>query len=137
MTKTARTQIAKVLAERSLGHANAVDTKAFSEQIASYLLAEGRTKDIEPLLRDIMQYRADQGIVEVIAVAAHSLTADNKKDIETQVRNIVPGTKTIIISEELQPDMLGGIRLELPNQQFDLSVRAKLSRFKQLTSNRT
>lgn len=134
MAKTARNQIAKVLAERSLGR---VDATAFSEQIASFLLAEGRTAEVEPLLRDIMQYRADQGIVEVIAVTAHRLTADNKKDIEAQVRLIVPEAKTIIISEDLQPATLGGIRLELPNQQFDLSVRAKLSRFKQLTSNRT
>lgn len=133
MPKTARHDIAKVLAERSLGR---TDSKLFSEQIASYLLAEGRTADVEPLLRDIMQFRADQGIVEVIAVTAHSLTVAHKTDIETQVRAVVPGAKTIIISEELQPAMLGGIRLELPNQQFDLSVRAKLSRFKQLTSNR-
>ena len=131
MAKTARHQVAKILAERSLGR---VDSKAFSEQIASFLLSEGRTAEIEPLLRDIMQYRADAGIVEVIAVSAHALTADVRTDIEAQVKAVVPTAKQVIISEELQPNMLGGIRLELPNQQFDLSVRAKLSRFKQLTT---
>jgi F0F1-type ATP synthase delta subunit len=131
MAKIPRHQIAQVLAERSLGRVN---TKAFSDQIAAYLLHERRTADVEPLLRDIMQYRADHGIVEVIAVSAHSLSASVREDIERQVRTIFPDAKQIIISEELQPEVVGGVRLELPNQQFDLSVRAKLSRFKQLTT---
>lgn len=131
MAKLPRHQIAQVLAERSLGR---IDAKAFSDHIAAYLLAEGRTAELEPLLRDIMQYRADHGIVEVVAVSAHPLSAAVRGDIERQVNAAVPGAKQIIISEELQPDLVGGVRLELPNQQFDLSVRAKLSRFKQLTT---
>ncbi len=131
MTKTPRHAIAKVLAERSLGR---VDTKAFSEQIASFLLREGRTSEVEPLLRDIMQYRADNGIVEVIAVSAHDLNDEIRSQIEAQVIAVMPHAKQIIISEDVQPNMLGGIRLELPNQQIDLSIRAKLGRFKQLTT---
>ncbi|MDB5169791.1 MAG: synthase delta subunit [Candidatus Saccharibacteria bacterium] len=132
MSKLPRHDIAKVLAERSLGRVNA---KTFSDQIAAYLLSERRTAELEPLLRDIMQYRADQGIVEVIAVSVHPLTAAVRSDIERQVKKTVPTAKQIIISEELQPDLVGGVRLELPNQQLDLSVRAKLSRFKQLTTS--
>lgn len=131
MAKLPRHEIAKVLAKRSLGR---VDSKQFSDQIAAYLLSERRSAELEPLLRDIMQYRADQGIVEVIAVSAHPITAGVRGDIERQVKAVFPNATQLIISEELQPDLVGGIRLELPNQQFDLSVRAKLSRFKQLTT---
>lgn len=134
MAKIPRHQIAKVLAERSLGR---VDTKTFSDEIAAFLLHEHRTADIEPLLRDIMQYRVDHGIVEVIAVSAHPLSSSVRSDIERQITSVFPDAKQIIISEELQPEVVGGVRLELPNQQFDLSVRAKLSRFKQLTTVRT
>jgi len=131
MAKLPRHEIAKVLAERSLGRVN---TKQFSATIAAYLLNEGRTAELEPLLRDIMQYRADRGIVEVVAVSAHPLTDSIRVDIERQVKIVQPDATQIIISEEIQEDVVGGIRLELPNQQFDLSVRAKLSRFKQLTT---
>jgi F0F1-type ATP synthase delta subunit len=131
MAKIPRHQIAQVLAERSLGR---VSAKAFSDEIAAFLLHEHRTADIEPLLRDVMQYRADHGIVEVIAVSAHPLSMGVRSDIERQVTSVFPDAKQIIISEELQPEVVGGVRLELPNQQFDLSVRAKLSRFKQLTT---
>jgi F0F1-type ATP synthase delta subunit len=131
MAKLPRHDIAKVLAERSLGR---VDSKAFSEAVAAYLVSEHRTAELEPLLRDIMQYRADHGIVEVIAVTAHPLTAEVRKDIEARVKTVAPDAKQIIIAEELAPDVLGGLRLEFPNQQLDLSVRAKLRRFKQLTT---
>ncbi|CAN5193563.1 hypothetical protein BH09PAT3_BH09PAT3_3690 [soil metagenome] len=131
MAKIPRHEIAKVLAERSLGR---IDAKTFSDQIASYLLAERRTAELEPLLRDVIQYRADHGIVEVIAVSAHPLTAGSRNDVEKRVKTVFPEAKQIIISDELQADVVGGVRLELPNQQFDLSVRAKLSQLKQLTT---
>ena len=130
MAKLPRRVIAEVLAKQTLGM---IDSAEFSERIAAYLLSEGRTADLEPLLRDIMQYRADHGIVEVIAVTAHSLTDDTRKDVERQVRSSFPDAQSIIISEELQNDLVGGIRIELPNQQLDVSVRSQLSRFKQLT----
>ncbi len=133
MTKLPRLDIAKFLADRSLG---SVDAKIFSEEIAAYLLSEHRTADLEPLLRDVMQLRADHGIVEVVAVSATPLSANVRRDIESQVKTIAPDAKQIIISEELQPNLIGGVRLELPDKQFDLSVRAKLSRFKQLTTSR-
>ena len=131
MAKLPRHQIAKVLAEQSLGR---IDSKTFSEQIASYLLAERRTADLEPLMRDIMQYRADHGIVEVVAVSAHPLTDGVRRDIERQIKSQVADAKQIIIAEEIDPTIVGGIRLELPNQQLDLSIRATLNRFKQLTT---
>ncbi len=131
MAKLPRHQIAAVLAEKSLGRINA---HQFSEQIAAYLLSERRTADLEPILRDIMQYRADHGIVEVVAVSAHALTATVRKDIEQQVQRTMPEAKKIIITEAIEPAMIGGVRLEFPNQQLDLTVRAQLSRLKQLTS---
>lgn len=131
MTKVPRHVIAEVLAKQTLGRIEAGD---FSERVAAYLLQEHRTAELEPLLRDIMQYRADNGIVEVIAVSVHSLTDDVRRDIERRVRQAFPEATQIIISEELQDDVVGGIRLELPNQQLDVSIRAQLSRFKQLTT---
>lgn len=131
MAKTPRADIAKVLAQRV---SDAKDSKTLCRDIASYLVSEGRTADLEPILRDVMILRAEQGIVEVTAVSAHALTPEIRKAIEAQVKVVVPTAKKIIISERLQPDMLGGVRLELPDRQFDLSLRSKLSRFKQLTS---
>lgn len=131
--KVSRLKLAAVLAQQSLGR---VDEGRFSEEIAAYLLSERRVGELDSLLRDIQQYRADHGIVEVIAASAHPLDDATRREIERVVRRQYPDAKQIIISPEIEPDVIGGVRLELANSQLDLSVRAKLNRFKQLTTTK-
>jgi F0F1-type ATP synthase delta subunit len=122
--------MAEVIARRSLEH---VPARTLAREIAAYLLAERRSNEVESLLRDIMQYRADHGIVEVRAVSAHRLNDSLRGEIKADIRGLYPAAKQIIIDEELDETVLGSIRLELANQQFDASLRSKLNRFKQLT----
>ncbi|HET7320103.1 MAG TPA: F0F1 ATP synthase subunit delta [Candidatus Saccharimonadales bacterium] len=131
MSKLPRHQLAAVLAERSLAN---LDVKTFSEELAAYLLSEGRTGELDSLMRDIMQYRADHGIVEVLAVSAHALNDATRKEVNAQVHELYPNAIKIIITEQIDHDVIGGVRLELANQQLDLSIRSKLNRFKQLTA---
>jgi F-type H+-transporting ATPase subunit O len=131
MAKLPRHELAKVLAQRSLKSASSKDLGA---EIAAYLLSERRTSELDSLLRDIQQYRADHGIVEVLAVSAHEVDDTVRRDIEAQAHKLYPEAKKIIISEQIDPDVLGGVKIELANQQLDLSVRSKLNRFKQLTA---
>lgn len=129
-TKISRLKIAAAMADKL---DLAKNEKQLSREIAAYLLSLRRTSELDSLLRDIMQIRADRGIVEVTAVTAHPLTAAVSKDIEKNIRTHFPAAKTIIVSEIHDDQVVGGVRLELANQQLDLSVRAKLNRFKQLT----
>lgn len=132
--KTPRHRIADFLAERSLDPS--VDAKKLSREIAAFLLETGRSGELSSLARDIMQRRADQGVVEVTAVTAHPLTSDLRQDIKDKIRAFYPQAKRISINDVIDPNLLGGIRLELANDQLDLSVRSKLNRFKQLTSGK-
>lgn len=129
MAKLPRHELAEVLAERLLG----LPEKRLAQEVAAYLLAEHRTGELDSLLRDIIQYRADHGVVEVIAVSAHELSGVVRRDIESRVRELYPSAKHIIISEERDPALIGGVRIELANEQLDLSIRNKLNKFKQLT----
>jgi F0F1-type ATP synthase delta subunit len=128
--KVSRGKLAALIAERSLQSA---DAPALSQEIAAYLLSEGRSGELDSLLRDIMQYRADHGIVEVIAVTAHPLSDGVRRDIEAVIRSQYPSAQQVIISEEHDGAVIGGVKLVLANQQLDLSIRAKLNRFRQLT----
>lgn len=131
--KASRSKIADFLAERSLSPD--VDAKELSREIAAYLLQTGRTGELSSLSRDIMQKRSEQGVVEVTAVSAHKLTADLRKEIKDKVRYYYPKAKRITINEIVDSNMIGGVRLELANEQLDLTVRSKLNRFKQLTTS--
>jgi len=134
MAKISRHRIAAAIADQI---DLAKDEKTLSREIAAYLLSARRTGELDSVLRDIMQLRADRGIVEVVAATAHPLTSATRKDIEATVRTHFPSAKTVIVSEAHDPTVVGGVRLELANEQLDLSVRAKLNRFKQLTMNTT
>lgn len=131
MNKVPRSQVAAIIGARSLEDVPAAE---LANEIAAYLLAERRTSQLESLLRDILEYRAGHGIVEVQATYAHELDDTIRRDIKAQVQELYPAAKTIIISEHLDASVIGGIRLELANQQFEASVRSKLNHFKQLTA---
>jgi F0F1-type ATP synthase delta subunit len=110
------------------------DTQKIANEVAAYLLDENRVGELDSLLRDIQQYRADEGVVEVLALSAHSLTGDIKSDIERQIRNVYPAAKQIIITEIHDESIIGGVKIQLAHEQLDLTVRNKLNRFKQLTA---
>ncbi len=129
--KTSRARIASTISDMTLKGGN---RKAISQQIAAYLISERRVKDLDSLMRDVQNDWAKAGYLEVIAASSHPLTASSKADISARVKKLYPDTKQIIITEVHDAKVLGGVRLSLPNQQLDLSIEAKLNKFKQLTT---
>jgi F0F1-type ATP synthase delta subunit len=128
--KTPRNRIAKTIAGKTLKGGS---SKQLAKEVAAYLLSERRTSELNSVLRDVQADWAEAGHVEVIASSAHPLTNEVKADIDRQVRKLYPDAKQIIVTAEHDPEVIGGVRLSLANQQLDLSVEAKLNKFKQLT----
>jgi F0F1-type ATP synthase delta subunit len=129
--KTSRLTLAEIIGAKSM---KPTGQKRLSRETAAYLLGNSRTNELDSLLRDVWQYWAEHGYVEVIASSAFSLSAKVQADIRRQIRALYPQAKQIIITERRDPEVVGGVRLELPNQQLDLSLRAKLNEFRQLTT---
>lgn len=130
--KTPRSQITPVLAGLTLK--SSTNAKRLSREIAAYLLDENRVGELDSLMRDLVAYRASEGIVEINTVSAHELTSTTRKDIEQTVRRQFPKAKRIIVNERVDAELLGGVRLELVDRQLDLTLRNKLNRFKELTA---
>ncbi len=128
--KAPRTRLARFIADKTLKSGG---SKRFSREIAAYLLTERRTGELESILRDVQYDWAEAGQVEVIASSAHPLTQAVRADITRQIKRIYPQARTVIVSEQHDPEVLGGVRLSLADRQLDLSVEAKLNKFKQLT----
>jgi F0F1-type ATP synthase delta subunit len=120
-----------VIADRALKQGV---SKQFSREIAAYLLRGRRTGELDSILRDVQADWAVAGHVEVTATSAHPFTPQIRTDIEQEVRKLYPNAKKINIEEVHDPEVIAGVRIELANQQLDLSVEAKLNKFKQLTS---
>lgn len=131
--KTPRTTISRTISDKTL---SGMAAARLSQEVAAFLLSEGRVTELDSILRDVQADRAEAGYVEVIAASAYPLSAAAKADITKQVRQLYPSAKQIIISQVRDGDILGGVRLSFADQQLDLSVEAKLNKFKQLTSGK-
>lgn len=125
-----RRDLAAVIGEHTL---RIKDVRKLAGAIAGYLLEEGRTADLESLIRDIMQYRMDHGIVEADIVSAHELPDHVMDDVKAILKREYPHAKEIDLDTEINPNVIGGVRIELPNEQLDMTVKAKLDTFKRLT----
>jgi len=128
--KASRTKLASTIADRSL---KGESGDKLAQEVAAYLLSEGRVSELNSVLRDVQADWAQQGYVEVLAASAHELSSDVKASITRQVKALYPNAKQIVVTEVHDPAVVGGVRLSLANQQLDLSVEAKLNKFKQLT----
>ena len=117
--KTRRTRIAQTIADKTLKSGS---SKKLNQEIAAYLLAERRVGDLDSILRDVQADWAEAGVIEVIASSAHELSAANKADIKKQVAKLYPAANKIIVTHVEDPEVIGSVRLELPNQQLDMSV---------------
>lgn len=126
-----RRHLAEVIGERTL---HIKDGKKLAREIAAYLLDTKATDDLESLIRDVMEYRANHGVVEAVAVSAHELTASAIKDLEAILKEEHPKAKTVHVISRQDPSVVGGVRLEMANEQLDLTVREKIDMFKRLTA---
>jgi F0F1-type ATP synthase delta subunit len=129
--KIPRHRIARVVANHILKHGVSRD---YARELAGYLLTERRVKELDSLLRDVQSDWADAGYVEVITKSAHPLSQTAKAEIDSKVRQLYPDAKQIIVTEAHDAELIGGVQLNLPGQQLDLSVKAKLNQFTQLTT---
>lgn len=130
--KQSRTKLAGAIADRTLKNGS---SKKLGREIAAYLLSEGRVSELDSIMRDVQIDWAEAGYVEVIARSAHAIPAATEAKIVKQVKSLYPQAKKIVVTSVLDPGVLGGLQLSVANQQLDLSVEARLHRFKQLTRN--
>jgi F0F1-type ATP synthase delta subunit len=129
--KVPRHILAQAIAERTL---HVRDARLLGREIAAYLLAERRTAELESILRDIMQYRTDHGVLEAEVVTAHEVRDQVLAEAKQLLQAAYPKAKTVHVGARLDESLIGGVRIDMANQQLDLSVRAKLATFKRLTS---
>lgn len=106
-----------------------------AREVAALLIENGQTSELNSLLRDVQEYRAQQnGIVEVNAESAYELGNEQRKNIEDAIRIQYPQTKKVIIHHQLNPHVVGGLSLSFANAKLDLTIRAKLNKLRTLTA---
>lgn len=121
-----RKELAKTIARLI----NEGDTKGLAKDIAGYLITERRVRELDSLMRDVAVIRQERyGITEATATSALPLAAEVKRDIKTYLK-----APKLILNQEQNPRLVGGLRLETADMQLDVSVHSRLSKLKQLVN---
>lgn len=103
-------------------------------QVAALLLQDNQTSQLDSLLRDVRRIRADQqGFIDATVVSAHELSDDVLRDVQILLKSEFTDAKQVHISTRIESDVIGGVRIEMPDEQLDLTVRSKLAKFRHLT----
>jgi len=93
-TTFSRHHLTEIIGKRTI---NIRDRDLLVREIAAFLLHENHTADLGSLIRDVMQYRANHGIVEAVVVSAHGLSGRAKQDIEKILKEAYPHATEIIV----------------------------------------
>lgn len=103
------------------------NSTALAEKIAAYLLAERSSKDVGPIMRDVESLRMQKdGVLEATVTSAHPLSDTAKQNIQALF-----DANQVIIHEEQDPSLLGGVKVRAYDKQADYSIRTRLQRLRQ------
>lgn len=102
-------------------------TTELASEIAAFLIENGKTSDLDSLMRDVMEIRGQEdGVVELTAESAYPLSQDLEDQIKSVAKKIYPNAREIVIHHELNKQVIGGVRLQFANASLDLTIESKL-----------
>ena len=123
MAKLSRRKLAGNAAVRLSGGES---KKTVLRDLAAYLIDTNRKKEATLIVRDIEAMLVDAGTAIGTVVSARPLSDDSLKTIEAFVKQSNSRIKSVVLREQVDESLIGGVRIELPGQQLDASVKAKL-----------
>jgi F0F1-type ATP synthase delta subunit len=96
--------------------------------VAAYLIDSGRTSEATLVVRDIEAMLVSNGTAIGTVTSARTLTSGALQSIETMVKQSDSRIKQVVLREQIDESLIGGMKLELPSAQLDASVKAKLDK---------
>jgi len=112
-----------------------VKPSELSLQAAAYLIEAGKTSELDSVMRDAQELRAQKyGAVEFTVRSAHELDNSQVEQVEKLAADQYPGTKNVTMHKVKDETVLGGANLTFPHSRLDITVRAKLNQLKEAIS---
>lgn len=123
MAKLSRRKIASVWADELAAG------RDITEKVAAYLVDARRTDEAGLIVRDTEVALAERGIVVADVTAATPLTAATRQALEKFLAATMDA-KRVVSREQVDPQMLGGVRVDAAGQQLDATLRTRLNQLK-------
>lgn len=107
-----------------------VGVKKAVKELASLILEHRLHNQLDEIMADIAkEYAKQHGVVEAEARSAFPLSESLKKELAERVKSST-GAKSVILHEEIDKSLLGGVIISAPEMELDLSLRTKLAKLK-------
>lgn len=108
-----------------------LDSPSIGKQVGAYLMESGKVSDLESVLRDAQEQRAQQkGYVEVTVRSAHALDATQSESIKAIAATQYKNVKTVTTHEIIDPSVIGGANLSFPQTNLDVTIQDKLNQLR-------
>lgn len=124
--KLSRRMIARHVAERLVQGDTQTD---IAQQLAAYLIERRRTNEAATILRDVAHHLAEAGHVEAVVTSAYALDTSVEAAIKELVKGLA-GAKDVVVTAEVDPSVLGGVKIQTPGHELDATVAKKLHALK-------
>ena len=100
------------------------------QQVAGYLVANGRSKEVDLVLREIESRLEKNGRTVARVTSARKLQADEQKNVIQMLKSRDSKIKSVEVINEVDPSVLGGVVVRTPGEEVDVSIRSRLNRMK-------
>lgn len=123
-SKISRRVLARTIAEKLA--AEPAKQRHWMKLLAAYIIDQRLEKDVDLLLKDIVrELFTINGQLLVSATTARPLTDALRTELRTSLR-AATGATSIVLEENIDPDLLGGFVAKTPDGELDASVRTQL-----------
>ena len=98
------------------------------KQVAAYLVSNGRSKEVDLVIREVETLLNNNGRTVARVQSARKLGADEQRAVIKMLKSQDANIQSIEIINEIDPSLLGGVVVRTPEQEVDLSIRGRLNR---------
>lgn len=103
-----------------------------TKKLAAYLIESKKTRELSLYVRDIEAALCERGVLLANVASSYQLADDTKNTIVHYLKKKT-GAKDVYLRPEVDPSLLGGVRIETPDQRLDTTLRHRLN---QLTASK-
>lgn len=121
--RLSRRQIADYFAKQIIDGAKLSE---ISNQLAAFLIDTRRTRELSLIIRDIESYLANSGVVIADVTTVEAIDDEIYQSVESVVKRFYSVSK-LHIRQHRDASILGGLRIKLPDGEFDSTLKHKLT----------
>lgn len=120
----------KDIAKGFLKQLNSKGQQEALKELAALLLEQELHDQVDEIINDIaLEYHKKYGVIEATVKTAFKISAELKSKLSEIIKQKT-GAKTVIINEEVDRTLIGGVILTAPGMELDLSIKSKLAKLR-------